>query len=115
MDFSYRLPFVRKWLTLYSDSLVHDDVSPPSAPRRAGIRPGIYLSHFPGLAPLDFRVEAASTDPFLISLIASFYLPEGLHRSIRFALSALNNKCPHNPMGYIRRTCVLCSKALAFS
>ncbi len=63
MDFSYRLPFVRKWLTLYSDSLVHDDVSPPSAPRRAGIRPGIYLSHFPGLAPLDFRVEAASTDP----------------------------------------------------
>jgi len=32
-------------------------------PRRAGIRPGIYLSHFPGLAPLDFRVEAASTDP----------------------------------------------------
>ncbi len=62
-DFSYRLPFVRKWLTLCSDSLVHDDVSPPSAPRRAGIRPGIYLSHFPGLAPLDFRVEAASTDP----------------------------------------------------
>jgi hypothetical protein len=62
-DFSYRLPFVRKWLTLYSDSLAHDDVSPISAPRRAAIRPGIYLSHFPGLAPLDFRVEAVSTDP----------------------------------------------------
>jgi hypothetical protein len=62
-DFSYRLPFVRKWLTLYSDSFAHDDVSPISAPRRAAIRPGIYLSHFPGLAPLDFRVEAASTDP----------------------------------------------------
>jgi hypothetical protein len=62
-DFSYRLPFVRKWLTLYSDSFAHDDVSPPSAPRRAAIRPGIYLSHFPGLAPLDFRVEAVSTDP----------------------------------------------------
>ncbi len=62
-DFSYRLPFVRKWLTLYSDSLAHDDVSPISAPRRAGIRPGIYLSHFPALEHLDFRVEAASTDP----------------------------------------------------
>jgi hypothetical protein len=62
-DFSYRLPFVRKWLTLYSDSFAHDDVSPISAPRRAAIRPGIYLSHFPGLAPLDFRVEAVSTDP----------------------------------------------------
>jgi len=62
-DFSYRLPFVRKWLTLYTDSLVHDDVSPPSAPRRSAIRPGIYLSHFPGIPHLDLRAEAASTDP----------------------------------------------------
>jgi hypothetical protein len=62
-DFSYRVPFVRNWLTLYSDSLAHDDVSPISAPRRAAIRPGIYLSHFPGVKKLDFRVEAASTDP----------------------------------------------------
>lgn len=62
-DFSYRLPFVRKWLTLYTDSWAHDDVNPISAPRRAAIRPGLYLSHFPGLAPLDFRVEAVSTDP----------------------------------------------------
>lgn len=62
-DFSYRLPFLRKWLTLYTDSFAHDDVNPISAPRRAAIRPGIYLSHFPGIKQLDFRVEAASTDP----------------------------------------------------
>lgn len=62
-DFSYRLPFVRRWLTLYTDSFVHDDVSPISAPRRAAIRPGIYLSHVPGVPQLDFRMEAASTDP----------------------------------------------------
>ncbi len=62
-DFSYRLPFVRNWLTLYSDSEVHDDVSPIDAPRRAAIRPGIYLTHVPGLPRLDVRVEAASTDP----------------------------------------------------
>ena len=62
-DFSYRLPFVRNWLTLYSDSEVHDDVSPIDAPRRASWRPGIYLSHFPGIPKLDLRVEAASTDP----------------------------------------------------
>jgi hypothetical protein len=61
-DFSYRLPFVRNWLTLYTDSLVHDDVSPLSAPRRAAFRPGIYLSHFPRLSRLDFRAEAAYTD-----------------------------------------------------
>jgi hypothetical protein len=62
-DFSYRLPFVRNWLTLYTDSEVHDDVSPIDAPRRASYRPGLYLSHVPGLAKLDLRIEAASTDP----------------------------------------------------
>ncbi len=60
-DFSYRLPFVRKWLTLYSDSIVHDDVSPIDAPRHAAVNPGLYLSHFPGLPKLDLRVEGANT------------------------------------------------------
>ncbi|NYF81166.1 capsule assembly Wzi family protein [Granulicella arctica] len=62
-DFTYRLPFVRNWLTLYTDSLVHDDVSPIDAPRHAGVRPGIYLARFPHLEHLDLRVEAVSTDP----------------------------------------------------
>jgi hypothetical protein len=62
-DFSYRLPFVRKWLTLYTDSEAHDDVSPADAPRRAAIRPGLYLSHFPAVPRLDLRVEGVSTDP----------------------------------------------------
>jgi hypothetical protein len=62
-DFSYRLPFVRNWLTLYTDSEVHDDVSPADAPRRAAYRPGLYLSHVPGVPKLDLRAEAASTDP----------------------------------------------------
>ena len=62
-DFSYRLPYLRKWLTVYTDSEVHDDISPIDAPRRAAMRPGIYLSHFPLVPKLDLRVEAATTDP----------------------------------------------------
>jgi Capsule assembly protein Wzi len=62
-DFSWRLPHLRNWLTLYTDSEVHDDVFPISAPRHAAIRPGIYLSHLPRVPKLDFRVEAVSTDP----------------------------------------------------
>jgi hypothetical protein len=61
-DFSYRLPFLSHWVTLYTDSLVHDDVSPVSAPRRAGVHPGIYLARFPGFEHLDLRLEGASTD-----------------------------------------------------
>ena len=62
-DFDYRLPFLRNWVTLYSDSEAHDDVSPASAPRRSAWRPGVYLSHFPGLQQMDFRVEGVETNP----------------------------------------------------
>ena len=80
-DFSYRLPFVRDWLTLYTDSFAHDDVNPISAPRRAAIRPGIYLSHVPYVPKLDFRVEAASTDtPTSRSVNGSFYFYEGVQQ-----------------------------------
>ncbi len=61
-NFSWRLPFLRHYVTLYTDSIVHDDVTPPSAPRRAAYRPGLYLSQFPYIPKLDLRVEAASTD-----------------------------------------------------
>ena len=73
-DFSYRLPFIRRRVTLYTDSLAHDDVSPVSAPRRAGIRPGVYLASVPGFPKLDFRVEAASTDPPTSRSIAGMFL-----------------------------------------
>jgi hypothetical protein len=59
---SYRLPFARNYLTLYTDSEAHDDIFPISAPRRAAYRPGIYLSQIPGARHLDLRVEAVSTD-----------------------------------------------------
>jgi hypothetical protein len=62
-DFNWRLPFVQKWLTLYSDSEVHDDLSPIDAPRHAAVRPGLFLSHVPGLPRLDVRLEGVSTDP----------------------------------------------------
>lgn len=61
-SFSWRLPFISHHLTLYTDSITHDDVSPVSAPRRAAYRPGIYLSQVPGLPKLDFRMEGVSTD-----------------------------------------------------
>jgi hypothetical protein len=62
-DFSWRLPFVSHWLTLYTDSLVHDDVSPADAPRHAGVRPGLFLSAGPKIPRLDIRVEGVNTDP----------------------------------------------------
>ena len=62
-DFSWRLPWLHHWMTLYSDSMVHDDISPVDAPRHAGVRPGIYLSRVPRVPRLDFRMEGVNTDP----------------------------------------------------
>jgi membrane-associated phospholipid phosphatase len=62
-DFRYRIPGLRDWLTLYSDAYSDDDPSPLAAPRHAALNPGIYLTHWPGIARLDLRVEAPSTTP----------------------------------------------------
>jgi len=62
-NFSYRLPILHRHVTFVTDSIVHDDVTPPTAPRRSSYRTGLYLSEIPGLNKLDFRVEAVSTDP----------------------------------------------------
>ncbi len=79
-DFRYRLPGVRNWLTLYTDALVHDDVSPVDAPRRAAITSGIYLSRFPRIPKLDLHVEGGSTDITASSRGGKFYYWEGIYR-----------------------------------
>jgi hypothetical protein len=56
-DFSYRLPYLRNWLTLYDDSFVEDEISPVGYPRRAAHNGGLYLSHVPLVPHLDMRVE----------------------------------------------------------
>ena len=61
-DFSYKLPFVRNWLTLYADSMTSDDPNPIDAPRRAPVDAGLYLTKFPRLPKLDLHVEGIYTD-----------------------------------------------------
>jgi hypothetical protein len=61
-DFTYRLPWPRNLLTLYADMEAHDAPSPIAKPLHGTFRPGLYLSHFPGIPKLDLRVEAADTD-----------------------------------------------------
>lgn len=68
-DFSYRVPGLRNWLTIYSDMYSDDDPSPLANPRRAAVNPGFYISHVPGLSKVDLRAEATSTQ-----LLTSFDL-----------------------------------------
>jgi hypothetical protein len=56
-DFNYRVPGLRKWLTIYNDSLVVDEISPLGSTRPT-LNPGIYLPQIPRIPKLDFRWEA---------------------------------------------------------
>jgi hypothetical protein len=60
-DFSYRVPGLRDWLSIYSDSFSDDDPSPIGNPRRAAINPGILVSQVPKIDKLELRAEAVST------------------------------------------------------
>jgi hypothetical protein len=80
-DFRYRIPGLRNWLTVYSDSYSDDDPSPLAAPRRAAIAPGLYLTHVPGIPQLDFRVEAPSTQLMGLDQGGQFIYFNGQYRS----------------------------------
>jgi len=60
-DFSYRVPWLRRWLTLYADTLVEDEVSPLGSSRPA-VRVGLYLPRIPRLSKTDLRMEGIYSD-----------------------------------------------------
>jgi membrane-associated phospholipid phosphatase len=62
LNFSYRLPYLRDWLTLYADGLTYDEFSPIAYVDVSAWHAGLYLSHFPGVSRLDIRVEGVYTD-----------------------------------------------------
>ena len=74
LDFSYRLPHLRKWLTLYTDNFSEDDVNPLVNPSRAMYNPGIYLSQVPRFRKFDFRFELANTRHHEEAYSSFFYL-----------------------------------------
>lgn len=62
VDFSYRIPGLRNWLTFYGDGFADDQVSPIAYADRSAWHAGLYLSHFPRTQKLDLRVEGVYTD-----------------------------------------------------
>jgi len=63
VDFSYRVPGLRKWLTFYGEAFTEDEYSPLSYPRKAAIQGGLYLPRIPGIPKLDVRLEGGTTAP----------------------------------------------------
>jgi Capsule assembly protein Wzi len=62
LDFSYRLPGLRKWVTFYGDGFADDQFSPIGYFDRSAWRAGLYFPQFPHIPKLDLRVEGVYTD-----------------------------------------------------
>lgn len=63
VDFTYRIPKLRDWVTFYGEAFTEDEFSPLGYPRKSAYQGGIYLPQLPRLPKLDLRLEGGSTSP----------------------------------------------------
>jgi len=61
-DLTYKLPFVRNWVTWYCDGFTDDQITPVAYWDRSAWVSGIYVSHVPRIPKLDLRMEGVYTD-----------------------------------------------------
>jgi membrane-associated phospholipid phosphatase len=78
-DISYRVPGVRRWLTVYNDSLVGDEISPIGSDRPL-LSPGLYFPQVPKIPRLELRFEGAK-DPFTSEFLPGFVYYDRRYRS----------------------------------
>ncbi len=62
MDWTFYVPKLRNYVVLYGELYADDDFLPIQNPAKNPFRPGIYVTHIPGVPRLDFHMEAAVTD-----------------------------------------------------
>jgi hypothetical protein len=63
VDFTYKIPGLRKWVSLYGDAMTTDEFSPLGYPRKSIYQGGIYFPRIPRIQKLDLRIEGGSTEP----------------------------------------------------
>ena len=85
VDFSYRVPGLRNWLTFYGDAFSEDEYSPLYDPIKSAIEAGLYLPRIPGIPKLDLRLEAGSTVPYDFPLCLGCYYTNGRYPGGSFA------------------------------
>src|SRR5205814_7576019 len=82
LDFSYRLPKLRNWLTFYADGFTDDEFSPIAYWDRSAWTAGLYAPHLPKLEKMELRAEGVYTDvPLGGALGHGFYYFNGTWRN----------------------------------
>jgi membrane-associated phospholipid phosphatase len=63
LDFTYRIPWLRDWLSFYVDAFQEDEISPLDRPYKAAFQSGLYLARVPTIPKLDLKIEGGTTSP----------------------------------------------------
>ena len=84
IDYSYRVPHLRKWVTSYGDFFSEDDVNPFVNPSRSMYNPGLYVSQLPHLEKFDFRFEVANTHHHEEAYTSFFYKEDYTNKGFLF-------------------------------
>lgn len=85
-SFTYRIPRLRNWVQVYTDSMVIDEYSPVGSNRPA-INPGIYFARLPKIPHLDLRLEGVTTD----LNVPSHFSPGAFYTDGRYRSGYTNN------------------------
>lgn len=60
-DFSYRIPKLRDWLTLYGEAMSEDQPNPIPYMKQSIFQGGLYFAKLPAIPKMDLRLEGGST------------------------------------------------------
>jgi membrane-associated phospholipid phosphatase len=77
LDFSYRIPKLRDWLSFYGDAFQEDEISPLNRPYKAAFQGGLYLARVPSVPKLDLRLEGGTTSPINFPSCGGCYYNNG--------------------------------------
>ena len=82
VDFTYKIPGLRKWATFYGEAVTTDERSPLGYPRKSIYQGGLYFPRIPGIPKLDLRIEGGSTEPADFgTCVGCFYINDRFYQS----------------------------------
>ncbi len=81
VDFSYRMPKLRNWVTLYGEGFTEDEISPINEASKSVWQGGLYLAQTPRVNKLDLRLEGGYTSPTRGSFCTACFYTNGQYLS----------------------------------
>lgn len=100
-QFSYRLPHLRNWVTLYADGMANDEPTPINYPQDSSWNPGLYFARIPHLPHMDARIEAMYTDvPGYADGVGAYYANTHYAEGYRNASQLMGSWVGRGGVGY---------------